>query len=227
MTTFDEINTTLCLFLDDSPKEGELKYQFPLPLRIAGWNWAQQVFQNHTLREATCSVVVDEAKRSATLPNDLVSIATIYDNLNERTYARRSFAAGGHRNDYSENFAYWTWGGRLRFDRTVIEPLVLEYYATWPNITYNVNNEGKVVYVNDAVLVPEWAHKALAHLTTAAVLHPPAITAAMSNEYKIKIDSGTPLDNPREQQARAELWWYNELIALCPVQTRVYGAGNE
>ncbi len=88
-----------------------------------------------------------------------------------------------------------------------------------------MNDQSKVTYVQGDVHVPEWSHFALAHLTAAACLQPPAITAAMSNEYKIKIDSGTPLDNPREQQARAHAWWYNDLISHFPPQERVYGAG--
>ncbi len=224
MNTFDEINTTLCLFLDDNPEGGETKYQFPLPLRIIGWNWAQGVFQTHTMREMTTRLSVAEGGRSAVLPSDYLLMALVYDRNNERTYIRRTFAEGGFRNELGDNFAYWTWGGKLRFDRPVTEQVDIEYYASWPKITYNLNNEGKVVYVQGDVLVPEWSHFALAHLTAAVVLQPPAITAAMSNEYKIKIDSGTPLDNPREQQARAHMWWYNDLIGNFQPQERVYGA---
>ncbi len=225
MITFDEINTTLCLFLDDNPDGGEAKYQFPLPLRITGWNWAQGVFQNHTMREMTARLSIAEDRRSALLPDDYLYLALVYDRTNEHTYQRRAFAEGGWRNEYSENFAYWVWSHKLRFDRTVTEPIDIEYYASWPKITYNLGSEGKVVYVQGDVLVPEWSHFALAHLTAAAVLQPAAITAAMSNEYKIKIDSGTPLDNPREQQARAHAWWYNDLIGRFPPQERVYGSG--
>jgi hypothetical protein len=221
---FDEINTTLRLFLDDNPEGGEAKYQFPLPMRIVGWNWAQSVFQNHTMREMTARLSIGEDKRHALLPADYLIMALVYDRSNERTYARRMFSEGGARNESGDNFAYWTWGGKLRFDRPVTEQIDIEYYAAWPKIIYTLNDQGKVTYVQGEVFVPEWAHLALAHLTAAAVLQPPAITAAMSNEYKIKIDSGTPLDNPREQQARAHAWWYNDLISRFPPQERVYGA---
>jgi hypothetical protein len=224
MTTWDAINGKLCYFLDDNPAGGAAAYQFALPLRIDAWNWAQRFFQNHTAREQEAEITIDESGRAAPLPPDLIDIAMIYDRTNERTYSLRRFSEGAYRSESDEYFAYWKWAGRLHFSRTVGkgEKLTVEYFAAWPKIEYAVN-DGNVVIVRDEILVPEWAELALAHLTAATVLQPPAITAAMSNEYKIKIDSGTPLDNPREQQARAHLWWYNELIGLFSPQNRQAG----
>jgi hypothetical protein len=84
------------------------------------------------MREMTARLTLDEGGRVATLPGDYLIMALVYDRSNERTYLRRRFSEGGVRNEYGDNFAYWTWGGRLHFDRPVTEQIDIEYYAAWP-----------------------------------------------------------------------------------------------
>jgi len=223
-TKWDEINEgLLSYFLDDIPAAGGT-YQFPLPNRINGWNWAQRQLAIHTARECSILLEIEDGGRTAGLPSDLIEIGTVYDAANQRTYARKEFGDGQRRADDRESYAYWTWAGKLRFDRTIgrTEKILLEYYGAWPEVKFSVT-DGDVAVVQDEIQVPDWSELALAHFTAAVVLQPPAITAAMSNEYKIKIDSGTPLDNPREQQSRAHMWWWNELLGARRPQVRIVG----
>ena len=51
---FTELDQRLSYFLDDLARtNGAADYQFPLPLRIEGWNSAQETFGAHTLLEKT------------------------------------------------------------------------------------------------------------------------------------------------------------------------------
>ena len=56
---FTELDQKLSYFLDDLARNnGEGDYQFPLPLRIDGWNSAQETFGAHTLMEKTVTLTV-------------------------------------------------------------------------------------------------------------------------------------------------------------------------
>jgi hypothetical protein len=103
----------------------------------------------------------------------------------------------------------------------------MDYFARWPDVTWQFDVDDTVEYLSNEVLVPKWSELPLLHLTTATILQPGAIQAAMSNEFRIRIDSGTPLDNPRAQQAKEHVWWYNTLINFHVPQVKAVGVQHQ
>jgi hypothetical protein len=223
MTTWAEVNGRLSYFLDDNPAEGGT-YLHALPLRIAAWNWAQRIFQAHTKREQSADVTVGSDGRTAALPSDFLDVVMIYDTASYQVYGRRQWDQRGQRSAVSANYAYWVWNGQLYFDTSLPSTVRLEYLATWPEVTFTLNEDDEVVVDRYDLAVPQWAELPLVHLTAAQVLQPQAIQAAMSRNSNIRIDSGQPEDNSRRVQAREHYWWYQTLIGLVPPQVKGYGA---
>ncbi len=220
---FAQLNQTLNFFLDDNPKTGERDYQFPLPLRIDGWNFAQDTFSVHTLREREIDITVPST-RTVPLPADFAEMGILYDPKLFKTYTRKELNEGVNRNDaYDQSFEYWTWGGNLILDTNLSSTFKLWYFAYWPNVEYTVNPDKTATLMVDEVLVPRWACLPLLHLTAAYCLDPNAIRAAMDRNFDISIASGTPIMNSRAQQAREHAWWYDYLLGKHPVQTRMVG----
>ncbi len=224
---FAQLNQTLTYFLDDNPKNGERDYQFPLPLRIDGWNFAQDTFSAHTLRERQVEIAIPAGQRSLPLPADFASMGILYDLTHFQTYTRKELNEGVIRNDaYAESYQYWTWNGQLILDTDFGATFKLWYFAYWPNVEYTLNSDKVVSFVTDDVLVPRWSIQALLHLTAAYCLDPQAIRAAMDRNYDISIASGTPIMNSRAQQAREHAWWYDHLLGKHPVQVRMVGMND-
>lgn len=211
-------------FLDDSDTAGgqAVARRFSEQLRIYAWNWAQEVLSLHTARERSAGISIESDERSAPIPLDCMEIAQVYDPGNTLLYSPMKFHHGGYRDDDTDDYTFWVWGRILYFGRAVksTEELTLFYYADWPDVEYK-EVDSIVSITQPEILVPSWSMLALMHLSAATILQPSAIAAAMSNEYKIKIDSGTPLDNPREQQARTHLMWYNDLVGKQAPQPRI------
>jgi hypothetical protein len=214
---FDELNLKLSVFLDDA-QDSKGEYQFSLPLRCDGWNFAQECFAEHTLAEKTAQLSAEPDGYTVLLPADFKAVGMLYDSL--WTYTQRRFTPGAKRQTTENSRAYWLWAGLLHFDITV-SALTLDYFATWPQLKYSQNEAGEVA-VTGVILVPDWARLPLIHLTAAYCLQPYAIRAAMTRNANISIDSGNPEHNSRRLQAREHLWWYDALLAKQPPQVRVY-----
>jgi hypothetical protein len=221
---FVQLNQTLNYFLDDNPKTGERDYQFPLPLRIDGWNFAQQTFGVHTLLEKTVDLTIPQGARAIPLPADFAEMGILYDTKNNQTYTRKELSEGVVRNDSNaQSYQYWTWGGQLVLDTDKAQTLKLYYFAYWPSVEFTVKEDKTTAITVDNVLVPQWAVQPLLHLTAAYCLDPHAIRASLDRNYDIQIASGTPIMNSRAQQAREHAWWYDYLLGKHPVQTRMVG----
>jgi hypothetical protein len=234
MLTWKQLNAKLDRFLDDSLSASKETYLFPMELRIDAWNWAQAIFSNHTLRERSTLLQIQQDGRTAKIPDDLRYVGMIYDKNGElapdyrNVYTRRGFQEGGLRMDtLNYNWAYWTWDGLFHFDKPMSISnnlaIAMDYFADWPDVTYDYDANGALYYIQDTIFVPKWAELPLAHLTAATCLMPGSISAAMANEFRIRIDAGSPLDNPREQEARSHAWWYEHLISKIPAQVKVVG----
>lgn len=230
------LNAKLSRFLQDdlNPDAGKTTYLFPLELRIDAWNWAQSLFCNHTARECSTMLKIEADGRTAQCPDDFKFMGMIYDKNGElapdyrNVYTRREFVEGGLRMDtLNYNWSYWIWAGLIHFDKPQSNNIAyaMDYFAAWPDLTYDgYDANGNIVMVQDKVYVPKWAELPLAHLAAATCLMPGSISAAMANEFRIRIDAGTPLDNPREQEARSHAWWYDYLLGKVPPQARAVGA---
>ena len=220
MIAWDEVNTALGYFLDDTGAS----LSHSVPLRILAWNAAQDTFVNHTARERQVELTLKEDGRSVVLPDDYFEAAMLYDSTNQKFYYPAKYQYGGYRDPEGDEYSVWTWGGNLYLGRqaTEAETTQLYYFAYWPKVTYTIADAVVTITEGD-ILVPRWAQPALLHLTAAYVLQPMAVSSARNREYNIMIDSGRPTDNARSAQAREHLFWYNELLGLHAPQSRLGG----
>jgi hypothetical protein len=215
MNSWPPVNDKLDRFLGNEP-ELEGKYLRSEPLRIDGWNWAQKMLTAHTPMEKTMVLELEEDGRTAVLPTDFVRAYRIYDSGEERWWwPKRHWRPGDYRPDDDDSLMYWMWGGRLYFeyelnvDQTEV---VLYYQAYYPDVEYEVEDDGELTLTQPSIYTPAWAEVPLMHLTAAHVLQPMEIASSNLNQYKIRVESGHPEHNPRAQSALFHLRWYETLL---------------
>ncbi len=228
MTTWTQINQKLDLFMEDEPKkdaDGGLRPRmFPESLRIEGWNWAQRVLCAHTPVQRTVKLVIDKDHRTGILPEDFFAVEGIYDRQEQQWWWPMRRRPGDVRYEDDSLCEFWVWGGKLFLEDDVpydSDRLTLHYWAYYPDIAYDVGAENlgtdqQPVYgielKQKQVHTPRWAEVALLNLVCAFCFTPASIQAADVNEWKISVDSGNPLQNPRAQQAREHLFWYHAIL---------------
>lgn len=227
MTVFSDLQTRIDWFADDALQEdagGEAQARaFPLPLRIDGWNWAQRVFVQHTPLQESVTLTINEDGRSADLPDDFLDVYCIYDEDEERWWREMAVRSGGYRDPDSDVLEYWIWGDTLNLEYdldTDDDHLTLYYWAYYPEIEYSIGEDddgdedpNDITYSQEEIYTPDWAEPALIHLMVAYCWQPGSIQASDINEWRIMVDSGTPMHNPRQAAAWDHYRWYNDLMA--------------
>ncbi len=216
MTEFADIQVKLDRFLGDGlPAEEGQERTFPLPLRVDAWNWAQKYFANHTPREREAVLEIGEGGRQASLPDDFLAVRGVYDQQEGHWWYELPIRAGDFRPADSDAPEYWIWSSSMHLERDVgSEDLTLYYWAYYPEIEFIVGEDNEdITYEQGDVYTPHWAELPLCYLTTAIAWHPGIVLASDINQWRIKVDSGTPMHNPREAAAREALWWYNRLLS--------------
>jgi hypothetical protein len=233
MLTWAVVMRKLDWFLGDAIEAGETDADrtFPEILRIESWNWAQRFFCAHTPLARQTPLRIEEGGREALLPPDFYKVEGLYDADEERWWWPMRRRPGDVRPADDDVLEFWIRGNRM-FLETELDyynnDMTLYYWAYYPDVEYvEVENEqdGGSMYVTpdvrkEEILIPAWAESALCHLTASFVHQPGSITAADINQWDIKIDSGTPLMNPRAEQAKLHLWWYDTIINRHPPAVR-------
>ena len=230
-TTWTELNNKLDLLLDDAEAvnaDDTVKQPtYDAELRVSAWNWSQGLFLYHTPRQRKTTLkVADSAGRTALLPADFYAMEGIYDPEEEAWWCPMPLRPGDIRLTDESSLEYWVWGGSLYLQEEIDDAREVElyYWAKWPKVEYvlgtNVGAEGKPVYqltmTQEQVYIPEWAELALLYLTTAICLVPSAVEAADVNNWRIRVDAGNPLHNPRLAAAREYMEIWNYLMTFMP-----------
>lgn len=213
MTTWTRVNVKLDLFLDDAERAGAARL-FPVPLRIEAWNWAQRILTCHTPRQRTTILTIDTGKRQAVLPSDFLAMEGIYDADRECWWRPMRRNPGDIRYTDEELPEFWTWANQVFLEDEIsytAGDLRLYYWAYYPEVEYKLDGD-TVTYTQEQIHTPLWAELALCHLTTATCMMPGEVFAADINQYKIRIEAGTPLHNPRAESSKFHLEWWNSLI---------------
>jgi hypothetical protein len=214
---WSDVNTKLNYFLGRDSEAGgkQLKKQ---EMRIESWNWVQDVFVHHTPRQRSITLTIESGGRTANLPEDLYVVDRIYDSSNEKFWRPTNFYPGDIRYTDDDVLQFWIWDNTLTLESqlaTTSTDLTLYYWAYYPKVEYSL--DGTTVLVEQGVIyTPRWAELALIHLTAASVFMPLEIEASDLNQWKIKVESGNPLQNPRAQSALYHLQWYDLLTAKFP-----------
>lgn len=219
MITFDQIDRKLNLFVNDVEASTEDEpARFSLPLRVEAWNWAQRQLCAHTPRQIEMELTVNSGNRSAVLPSDYFCADRIYDSARSMWWRPMRRRPGDIRYENDDIPEFWTWGGKMMFEDSIdydSGQLTLYYWAYYPDIELDPGRD-EVVYRQAQVFTPRQFESALLHLTAAFCWTPGAAEAFDLNEWKITIDSGTPIHNPRAMGAREHLFWYNTLMDSFP-----------
>jgi hypothetical protein len=226
---FSSLQTQIDRFADDHlgvDAAGDAEdRRFSLPLRIDAWNWAQKVLVHHTPREQTATLTINSDGRSADLPSDFFDVHAMYDSDEEEWWQSMSIKPGGYRDDTDPDTSeYWTWGDTLYLERelgTDDDHLTLYYWAYYPEIEYTVGlsddgteeNKEDITYSQSTVYTPRWSDTAMIHLCIAYCWQPGSIQASDINEWRIMVDAGTPMHNPRAAAAWDHYRWWNDLMA--------------
>jgi len=213
-TTWTRVDAKLDLFLDDAERTGASR-TYPVALRVEAWNWAQRVLVHHTPRQRSMVLEIETGQRGGILPEDFYAMHGIYDSDREQWWhIIDTFKPGDIRYTDDDVPECWFWGDELFLEDEISygsTDLTLYYWAYWPEVEL-VDS----LYEQEQIYVPRWAELALVHLTTATALMPMELFAADINEYKIRVDSGTPLHNPRAEAADFHLKWWHRLLDLFP-----------
>ena len=191
---------------------------FPLDLRVYGWNWAQDLLVKHTPLQKIETVTIDTGGREVVLPDDFYAVELMSDSYEERWWTVMKKAPGLLKFPDEETLEYWLWGNRmfLESEKDVTSTdLTLYYWAYYPEVEFSVSND-VYTWTQEQILVPRWAESALCHLATAFCFQLSSIEAADINNWRIRVDSGNPLMNPRAQQAREHLFWWNAIMDSFP-----------
>lgn len=223
-TTWQEVNSRLDIFLnDDSFKvvSGEEPIAtYPDRQRLLAWHDAQRLLAWHTPRQRTALLTIDRDNRSAILPPDFIGVYRIYDASKQIWMVHNhKKKEGGIRYDDDDLAAYWVWGRTLYLDMEIAADsteYTMYYWAYWPEVVYDVDDEGEVSVQSDSILVPPWALLPLCHMTSAVCLAPGAMQSAEIRTWNIKVDSGNPIQNPRATAAREHLFWWTSLLGSAP-----------
>lgn len=88
--------------------------------------------------------------------------------------------------------------------------LYLEYYAHYNHPTL----------VTDTIDIPQWARTAVSYLTCGYALSSYALKASSIRQWNSKTDSGTPIQNPMQEQMALYMKMYEKEIARFPIQDR-------
>jgi len=233
MKTWAEVMQKLDWFLGDAIEGDEVDSDrtFPEILRILSWNWAQNLFCAHTPMSRQTPLRIEEGGREALLPPDFYSVEGLYDADNSRWWWPMRRRPGDIREVDDDVYEFWIRGKRMFLESEVSyhnNDLTLHYWAYYPSVEYVevtvTPTEGDPYIIpdvrNDSIITPLWAESALCHLTAAYCWTPGSVQAADINQWDIKLDSGTPLMNPRAEQAKLHLWWYDTIINRYPAAVR-------
>ncbi len=222
--TWEEVNSKLASFTGDMEREGK-ELRFPVKLRIDGWNWAQKMLCAHTPRSRKMDLVIDTHNRSAVLPDDFYAVEGVYHKGKEKWLRPMRRTPGDVMYVEDDLPEYWVWANSMYLEfRAEYETsdITLLYWAYYPDVEY----DEEINLTQNQVYVPNWSVGGLLHLTMAYCWTPGAVMAADINEYKINVDAGNPLQNPRSQQAREHLYWWNVISDSFPHPQVVHTYGN-
>jgi hypothetical protein len=214
-TTFTELQLKLDRFMDDTLIAGAPR-RFPLPTRIYAWNWAQLHLVHHTPRQRSMILEIDTGGRSAVLPDDYFDVMGIYDSDNKYWWHRMSVQPGGYRDPDSDIPEYWIWDGKMMLERDITigsTDLTLYYWAHYPKVKFAIGDDDEdIIYEQETIYTPDWAEIAMLFLCRAYCWQPGSAEASDINEWKIKVDAGTPMHNPRAAAAWDDFQWWNTLM---------------
>lgn len=214
------INPRLDLFLGDSIERDTDSLTYSVPLRVAAWNWAQDVLCYYAPYPKSMTLSVGDDGRTGILPSDFFDVDMLYDADEERWWRLMTRKPGDFRPTDDDVLEFWVFGRQMFLEKDVgsdEDDLTLYYWAYYPPIEYELQSDGETYhYPQDTVYVPRWAELAVMHLTAYSCLTPGSVESADLSQFKIEFESGTPIHNPRLMAADWHIKQFHHLVHLFP-----------
>jgi hypothetical protein len=208
MPTWSELDAELVDMLGDAISSSAEE-------RMRWFNRAQQHFaQWHTARMLDTDYAGDGVTQDFTLPSDYIQIYSVYSQdremllepLDEIPGARWDTEAGSADTVRPQAYIIWPQGNLHVFHVPPTDSdgagLRVKYWAYWPDVTDD----------DDVILPPLWAHEALLTYAVARSYIPAMSDATFLNEFKTRVDSGNPVQNPMIQAHKRLLAHYEWLL---------------
>lgn len=167
--------------------------------RLAELEWALHEFAMHTALERTLRV--ENHGGRLTLPPDYLKMGGVLDV--EGNYFLEPFPAVTPGNERPLRGWYEWPHGELRL-LGVYGPVDIYYYAYYPPLRGDDNQ---------VIDVPTWAVQPILMLAAAFVQMPYSVTASSLAQWKTRMDSGTPTDNPLIEQVNFFIAQYERALS--------------
>ena len=195
--------------------------------RIEFWNLAQDFFAaNHTAKQQKYVFAASGSSADIAMPDDYIEVYAVYDEEENILLEPHELVPGmswdrAESSDYRPyGYIEWPYATVHLFQTPSanVEALEIWYWAQYEPV---VDNES-------VIEVPKWAHEALLCYAVAASFLPKLADASFLNEYKTKVDSGNPMQNPLLEAHNTFLKRYEYLLKDRPRQIRrpVFKAGG-
>ena len=190
--------------------------------RAAWINMALRHFANtHTARSLTATFNGDGSARDFVLPSDYIGIYSVYSEQEEMFFEPIPDLPGAAWDTEPDSanslrpYSYQEWPqGTVHLmyappEMVDSDALVVRYFGFWPE------------YDDPAgPIQPEWANDALLAMAVASSFVASMSDMAFLNEFRTRVDSGTPMHNPIIQAYDKMIERYNWLLSSQPVQDR-------
>lgn len=214
MTTWADIDPKLESLLGDAS-------QVDATDRMDFFNMAMVHFAStHTAKLLTASFDGDGATDDFAMPTDLLDLYAVYSEDHGMFLEPKDFLpgiawdteAGYPSSDRPIGYIEWPMGTIHLFfpPETGTDTVKVWYFGLWLEITADDTD----------VEVPVWAHEPLLDYAAAIGILTELSDASVLNEYKTRVDSGKPTDNPFIQASDAWMKRYHDLLAGRPRQIR-------
>ena len=189
--------------------------------RIDYFNMALIHFASaHTAQLLTAVFDGDGSKEDFVMSTDLLDLYAIFSEDEHMFLEPKDFLpgiawdteSGQASSDRPIGYIEWPMGTIHLFypPETGVDSVKVWYFGLWTAIADNAS----------IVEAPVWAHEPLLNYATAIGILAELSDAAVLNEYKTRVDSGKPTDNPFIQASDAWMKRYHDLLADRPKQVR-------
>jgi hypothetical protein len=224
MVLWSDVRTILYRILDDADGiSGTYSTaEFAEGLLVWAWNAAQRHFTHHTPRQRTDTLILD-GSRKAILPEDFFAVGRLYDPNNDVYWSKMKYQPGGHYTSTVTERTFAVWGNELLLYEDATTTFELWYYAYWPDVVSvagQTETDGSLVMEQEEILLPVWAEAPVQYLASAFCLLPKAVEAAKVRNWNMSLDSGTPIQNARQDEAWDLYKWYTTLLSSHPALDR-------
>lgn len=164
--------------------------------------------------------------RTAIMPSDYYAADSIYDSEREQWWRPMRRRFGDIRYTDDELPEFWVYGEQMFLEDTIAvdsTDLTFYYWAYYPDVEYSEFDAEtfEMTMSQETIHTPNWAELALMHLTTASIMNPGEIFSSDLSQFKIRVESGNPIQNPRMESMKFHLWWWEHLLDQFPPAIQV------